>query len=259
VIGGHHLLGLIRQYVVGGDCYTKHFSSRVWDTPLDFLRGIVDGWLAADAYIPKKYLVGKQEYTRKPHPPEEVWKFGITTNWALVHDLEVLCGLVGYRFRYKRCWVNSNFGQYKAIIGTVRKHRTEYQSAKSNWEVMTVEPIDKFTPVAVEVDGDNLFLLPDGTVSHNSCIKAVESAFCSIPCLMSWQRPYEEFVSHDKELQWLLCAGKSSWEKKLRVLINEPALRNDLGRRMNQVMHAHYSWDRPHEGWQKVIEAARSC
>ena len=91
-----------------------------------------------------------------------------------------------------------------------------------------------------------------------SSLKIVESAHCSIPCLASWQRPYDEFCSYDPELRWLLCAGQSSWASKLRVLINEPARRKELGSRMNKVMHEHYSWSKTHEGWTEVLSTARS-
>lgn len=89
-----------------------------------------------------------------------------------------------------------------------------------------------------------------------SCIKMIEAGYCGIPCLASWVRPYEEFVHHDPELEWLLCAGASSWAKKLRVLINEPTRREELGQRMRAVVNQHYSFNKPHEGWEAAFKAA---
>jgi glycosyltransferase involved in cell wall biosynthesis len=91
-----------------------------------------------------------------------------------------------------------------------------------------------------------------------SCIKMIEAAYCKIPCLASWVRPYDEFCSRDPELRWLLCAGKSSFEPKLRTLINEPEMRTELGNRMYKVMKEHYSWEKPHEGWQLVLDTVKS-
>jgi O-antigen biosynthesis protein len=91
-----------------------------------------------------------------------------------------------------------------------------------------------------------------------SCIKMVEAAYCGIPCLASWTKAYEEFVKWDKELQWLLCAGKSGWERKLRVLLNDDEFREQMGARMWSVMREHYSFAaRPHEGWDQALQLAR--
>ena len=86
-----------------------------------------------------------------------------------------------------------------------------------------------------------------------SSIKMIEAAICKIPCLASWVRPYDEFCSHDKELRWLLCPGASAWESKLRILLNDPAMRDELGKRMYNVTKQFYSWDTPHEGWEEVF------
>ena len=87
-----------------------------------------------------------------------------------------------------------------------------------------------------------------------SNIKMIEAGYCGIPCLASWVDPYESFVRHDKELEYLLCAGPSSWLRKIRELINDVARREYLGKRMKAVVDQYYTWDRPHEGWQKALE-----
>jgi len=94
--------------------------------------------------------------------------------------------------------------------------------------------------------------------ASKSCIKMLEAAYCKIPCLASWVRPYEEFCSHDSELQWLLCAGQSSWDHKLRELINDKARREFLGERMHKVMLEHYTYDQPHEGWAVALATVRN-
>lgn len=94
--------------------------------------------------------------------------------------------------------------------------------------------------------------------ASKSAIKAVEAAYCGIPCLMSWVEPYERFCSHDPELRWLLCAGRNNWEPKIRELIHDAARREEYGRRMNRVMRERYAFrrDREHEGWRAALEAA---
>ena len=244
VLSGHIILGLIRQFVVGSSCYDKHLSMNAWNVSLEFLRGIVDGWLDAD---------GHRTATRSGF---EYWTFQITRNWNLIRDLTAACSMVGYRFKYTRRWATGFGKQYKTVQGGVKKHIQIYQSAKPLHEVMSIEPIE-VTPLAVEVDGHHLFVLPDGTITHNSCVKMIEAAYCGIPCLASWTAPYEGFCHHDPELQWLLCAGQSSWERKLRDLIHDTARRDELGRRMHKVMVDHYSYRQPHEGWNTAFRLAR--
>lgn len=90
-----------------------------------------------------------------------------------------------------------------------------------------------------------------------SNIKALEAAYCRIPCLMSWAKPYDDFCSHDPELRWLLCAGRSAWLPKLRQLIHDEARREDLGARMYRVLHERYSFARPHPGWREAVRRVK--
>lgn len=89
-----------------------------------------------------------------------------------------------------------------------------------------------------------------------SCIKMLEAAWCKIPCLASWVRPYDEFCSRDRDLRWLLCPAPSAWDRKLRDLVNDEAMRDYYGQKMHEVMLKYYSLDRPHEGWGEVFRLA---
>lgn len=91
-----------------------------------------------------------------------------------------------------------------------------------------------------------------------SNLKMIEAAYCGIPCLASWVKPYDDFTSHDPELRWLLCAGPSTWKPKLRELLHDDARREDLGLRMNRVMIENYSFQtRRHPGWLEALRTAR--
>lgn len=94
--------------------------------------------------------------------------------------------------------------------------------------------------------------------SSKSAVKMVEAGHVSIPCLASWLPPYQRFCHHDKELQWLLCAGQNNWEPKLEALISDAALRRHLGQCMNRVMREHYSFEKEHEGWNALLSTAYS-
>jgi hypothetical protein len=94
--------------------------------------------------------------------------------------------------------------------------------------------------------------------ASKSGIKMYEAAYNRIPCLASWVKPYDDFVSHDPELRWLLCAGPSAWKPKLRELLNDADRRNDLGERMYNVLTEHYTFNRPHPGWAEAFERVRN-
>ena len=123
-----------------------------------------------------------------------------------------------------------------------------------------------WTPVAefsarMPVWGWHIALAPLTDHAFNeskSCIKFMEAAYCRIPCLASWVKPYADFANWDAELKWLLCPTPGSWKPKLRDLVNDPARRDYYGERMYKVLHEHYSFARRHEGWESAFETVRS-
>lgn len=90
--------------------------------------------------------------------------------------------------------------------------------------------------------------------ASKSAIKMVEAGYCGIPCLASHVQPYADFCAKDRELRWLLCVTAGQFTRKLRELLNEPERRAELGARMRAVVDAHYSYNRPHEGWTEALE-----
>lgn len=94
--------------------------------------------------------------------------------------------------------------------------------------------------------------------ASKSCIKMIEAAYCHVPCLASWVRPYEEFTHWDKELEWLLCAGQSSWTKKILELVNDRARREELGERCYKVLQEHYTLTSPVTDWERAVKMALS-
>jgi len=102
-------------------------------------------------------------------------------------------------------------------------------------------------------------LTADEFNESKSSIKMVEAGYCGIPCLATHSEPYQRFVGFDSELRWLLCRTEEQWIEKLRTLIHEPAMREELGRRMRTVTDKHFSFDKRHEGWDKAFAAAQGC
>jgi hypothetical protein len=211
--------GIIRQFVTGNDSYTKRLTESTWAQSKEFLRGVVDGWLAAD---------GRKNYK---HPTYNVVTFGITRNVRMMRDIQLACSLVGYRLRYRPKWAMLNGTQYKMYRGSVRRTLEHYQSTRSNYEVLQIRE-EQVTTIAVQVEKDELFVLPSGLVTHNSSIKMIEAGAMGRPCLATHIENYTAFAEKVPELQWLLCAFEAQWVGKLKELITNEPLRRELGEAM---------------------------
>ena len=126
-----------------------------------------------------------------------------------------------------------------------------------NVEYKAWAPVAEY-PARMPRWGWSIALAPLMNVQFNCCkssIKMVEAGYCGIPCLASHVEPYERFVSHDRELRWLLCSKEHDWTVKLRELIHDSARREELGARMKKVTSEYYAFNRPHEGWQRALRA----
>jgi len=86
-------------------------------------------------------------------------------------------------------------------------------------------------------------------------IKAMEAGALRIPCLMSDVQPFREFVSHDKELEWLLCRKPQDWLDKCRELVNDKAMREYLGGRCYDVVKRVYSMEARAPVWQQIYQS----
>lgn len=249
-VSGAYVHGLLRQCVIGSTSQDKRLSVAAWNAGRQFLQGVLIGWLEAGGSYAKP--TSAERSGRRPG----TWNFSITRNWGWLRDVQAMCSVLGYRMRYRRGFASCKGKQFKVVRGSINLAYVPYQSNVSPFEVASVEHIRTST-IAVEVEGDHLFVLPSGLVTHNSAIKMFEAAYCRIPCLASWSKPYDDFTSHDPELRWLLCAGQSAWQPKLRDLVCDEARRIDLGNRMYNVLHEHYSFDRPHPGWAEALRMVR--
>jgi glycosyltransferase involved in cell wall biosynthesis len=60
-----------------------------------------------------------------------------------------------------------------------------------------------------------------------SAIKATECAALGIPVVASAVRPYEDFIQHG--VTGLLVHRDHEWGQHLRALVNDPAMRTEIG------------------------------
>ncbi len=93
-----------------------------------------------------------------------------------------------------------------------------------------------------------------------SNIKMLEAAAMRIPCLVSDVQPYEEFCALGGDtLKWLLCSTHKHWKDKLKVLINEPELRDEIGNKMYEVASAFYNMEKVAGIWSWAFQKVLSC
>lgn len=88
-----------------------------------------------------------------------------------------------------------------------------------------------------------------------SAIKMMELGALKIPCLCSPVRPYLEFTSLDKRLEWLLCNNEREWIKKLNTLINEKEQREYYGNLMYDVVKENYNMEKRIKVWQTIFRS----
>ena len=88
-----------------------------------------------------------------------------------------------------------------------------------------------------------------------SAIKAMEAGAMKIPCLMSDVQPHQEFVCHDKELEWLLCRTPNDWLEKLQELVCNHKLREHLGLRCYETVRDFYSMEKRALVWKNIYDS----
>jgi glycosyltransferase involved in cell wall biosynthesis len=83
-----------------------------------------------------------------------------------------------------------------------------------------------------------------------SAIKATECAALGIPVVASAVRPYEDFVHHG--VTGLLVHRDHEWGRHLRALVNDPAMRAEMGAAARE--HARqYTISRLAPAWEKAL------
>jgi len=153
---------LVAVYVSGNTDETKHFSQEVWNTSIEFIKGIIDGLLNGNGYYDKK---------------SNSWKVKIKPNKKLKNDLLLACRIVGYKLMHEGVSIDNS--KSKGIVFVIKK-RTETEepsmlcpeqiSSIENIECVPmydieVEPI--YTSCCEEENWNNLYFLANGIWTHN--------------------------------------------------------------------------------------------
>ena len=79
-------VNLIYSYIHGNTCKEYNFSNKVFNTSLQFIKGIIHGFSAGDGY--KEENIGR-------------WRFNLTPNEKLKDQFELMSNIIGYDFRFE--------------------------------------------------------------------------------------------------------------------------------------------------------------
>ena len=160
-IHGQGFVGLMKDFVSGKGSYRKHFSKRAFNQGREFLRAMLHGYLAGDGSWTDRQ-------GRVPH-----WRIGFTgENRELAKDLRTVCAMLGLRFKLARSTAKSRRIEFPTYVGWIKFEEPKY-NGKTLETITSISDEPYISAVYdIEVDGNHLFLLANGIVTHNSLIAA---------------------------------------------------------------------------------------
>jgi hypothetical protein len=146
------IYGIITDYITGKNAKRKKLKSKILETNYGFVRGIFDGWLAGDGNYDEK---------------AKRWTVGFCDNKELDCNMKMVSNILGYSYRSSRKFVNAFGKRFKAINAHIRTEVSEHFNTKSDYEVIRTINTN-LESYEISLRGKHLYLLYDGTISHNS-------------------------------------------------------------------------------------------
>lgn len=113
---GQFMVALMKRFVRGDGAKKKRLTREAFWHGLDFVRGILQGYLQGDGHWDKK---------------NQRWRLGLAPNRGLITDLGVICRLLGYRLRVSDGTVPYQRGRAEVIRGEVRENADDHWSSVS--------------------------------------------------------------------------------------------------------------------------------
>jgi ribonucleoside-triphosphate reductase len=160
-IHGKQAIGLIKQFINGTTAKTKRLNANIWNTSLEFRRGVIDGLTATDEYVKENNIIH-------------------TTNKKLVDDLVELCNSIGIITKIKINKRNSRSFKkdktdYVEFTSYELNKTTKYETKKLEFGEFTLIPITNIRTIPSKsskvynftVDTkEHLYELPNGIITH---------------------------------------------------------------------------------------------
>jgi len=152
IISGLVPTAIIKHYVSRSGAKHKRLSYNAFSENNEFLKGVLDGFLAGDGY-----------YDRQNHR----WRFRITANRDLVNDLRAVCNRLRYSMK-ARLRKGKGFGkEYLTFDIEIKKRKSGHHNEKNDHEILRIENTQGIS-YEIEIEVPHIFILPDGTLTHNS-------------------------------------------------------------------------------------------
>lgn len=150
-----HILGgaagaVVHEYISNGDCKHKHLTTAAWQRSNEFIRSLLDGYLAGDGHYDEK---------------NNRWRLGFARNDALADDLRTIGARQGISVRLKRTWHKNQSGKFYGWRGEIRfgdERRT------SDTEIVGLQKSKSERFYDIGIEEPHVFALACGVLTHNS-------------------------------------------------------------------------------------------
>ena len=145
--------GILDTYLVGNTSKGKHLSSAAWRMSNDWLRALVEGYLAGDGHYDE---------------PQDRWTLGFTANESWANDLRTLAARLGASVHLR--WadhLNTTTGKtHKGFRGDWRFDST--QRAMPDGQIVSIQKSKGRRFYNITIDEPHVFALASGVLTHNS-------------------------------------------------------------------------------------------
>jgi len=139
------LVSMIDSYITGNKCNEKHFTDKAFNTSISFMRGCVDGFLAGDGSYDEA---------------NNRWRVGIKPNPRLKDELEVMCRILHYDFRFESIHEIKNQEKTKTFMEmkfSIRKEDARYRIMSSGFITDKVENIERSKAFCYDLEIESLY------------------------------------------------------------------------------------------------------
>ena len=124
-----NVLKFINKYVSGIYCDQKALTNDAFNVSKEFMRGVLDGFLSGDGHYEKD---------------NKRWRVGIKPNHKLKNQLQLLCRIFGYKFRYegiRDVTIKGLDKIYNAMYFSIRKNE-RHENNQLGMRIDNVESIN---------------------------------------------------------------------------------------------------------------------
>jgi len=133
------IVSFVKKYISGSISKNKKLTEDAYNKSLNFLKGLLEGFLAGDGHY--------EENIKR-------WTIGLTPNEDLKNDLQMICRILGYDFRYEGIRLTSN--GYKAMF--MKIYLREPKNGNFDCIVDNIHSIEKSEGVFYDLELESLYV-----------------------------------------------------------------------------------------------------